>query len=239
MLCIFGMRLILTIVACMILRFGVIEKDVEAGAGSIEAEDLVNAEWVSRLEVSKQTNQIIVVAVEDTHATLSFYEQENNVWREVLKTEACIGKNGIGKVREGDNRTPIGVFRFITAFGILENPGTQLEYVQVDQTHYWVDDDTSTYYNQFVSTREVQMDWESAEHLCEYGQLYHYVLALDYNKERVKGAGSAIFLHCNQEKSKATAGCIAIPETYMREIIKRVEEECVIIIDTSDGVKKY
>lgn len=239
MLCIFGMRLILTIVACVILRFGMIQEDVEVGAGSMEAEALADTEWISQLKVAGQTSQIIIVVVEGTQAVLSFYEKENDIWREVLKTEACIGRNGIGKVREGDNKTPIGMFQFIKAFGILENPGTKLDYVQVDASHYWVDDKYSTYYNQFVSTQDVQMDWESAEHLCEYGALYHYVLALNYNQECVEGAGSAIFLHCSLEKTKSTAGCIAIPEADMREIIKGVDEDCVMIIDTTDGVKRY
>lgn len=239
-LCIFGMRVILTIIGCVILRWGVTEKEVETGAESVEEEALLNAEWVSELRAAKTTNQMIVVSVEGTEAVLSMYTKDDNgVWKEVIQTEAYIGKRGIGKVREGDNKTPVGQYKFTKAFGILENPGTKLDYVQVDESHYWVDDESSTYYNQFVSTKDVQMDWESAEHLCEYDQLYNYVLAINYNEDCVPGAGSAVFLHCTSERAKPTAGCVAIPEEYMAEILRTVEEDCVLIIDTADGVRNY
>lgn len=237
---IFGMKLILTIVGCAILRYGMTRQDVEAGADAVENEALLRAEWVSELEVAKKTKQVIVVSVEGKEASLSMYiKTKDSVWQEIIKTKAQIGKQGIGKVREGDNKTPIGQFEFTKAFGILENPGTSLDYIQVDESHYWVDDKFSTYYNQFVSTDEVAVDWESAEHLCEYAPSYNYVLAVNYNEACVPGAGSAVFLHCTAEHTKSTAGCIAVSEEIMREILQKVEKGCVLIIDTTDGVRKY
>ena len=199
-----------------------------------------DAEKISQLEVAKYTDQIIVVAVSDEGASLAMYEKAGqNEWALVLKTEAIIGKNGLGKTKEGDGKTPVGVFLFIEAFGILENPGTDLEYTQVSENHYWVDDSGSNYYNQFISINEVMPDWESAEHICEFGESYHYVLATSYNDERIPGAGSAVFLHCMSEDAEATAGCIAVPEAYMREILKRVKPECVLIVDDVDNILKY
>lgn len=218
-----------------------------------------DAEKIGQLEVAKYTNQIIVVAVSDEETRLCFYErimesdagienvrdvnknQDLNLeeWELVLETEALIGKNGLGKTKEGDGKTPIGVFRFTDAFGILENPGTKMEYVQVSERHYWVDDSGSKYYNQFISIDEVENDWESAEHICEYGESYHYVLATSYNSDCIPGAGSAVFLHCTSDGVAATAGCIAIPESYMKEIIRNVEPECVLIIDTVDHILNY
>ncbi len=219
-----------------------------------------DAEKIGQLEVAKYTDQLIVVAVSDEEARLCFYErmeerdttvenisqanQEvpthiNGKWKLVLETEALIGKNGLGKTKEGDGKTPIGVFQFINAFGILENPGTKMVYVQVDESHYWVDDGASKYYNQFVSVDEVEQDWESAEHICEYEKSYHYVLATSYNVECIPGLGSAVFLHCMTDGAESTAGCIAIPEMYMKEILKRVESQCVIIIDEGENILKY
>lgn len=238
-LCWFGMKLILTIVACVILRWGMTEQEVEAGAQSVDDAQL-NAEWVSKLQVAKTTNQIIVVSVDGTDAVLSMYiKDDSNNWEEILQTEAYIGKRGIGKVREGDNKTPVGKFTFTKAFGVLKDPGTALDYVQVDESHYWVDDVSSTYYNQLVSTNEVEKDWESAEHLCEYGVLYNYVLAINYNEDCVPGVGSAVFLHCTSERAKPTAGCVAIPEAHMKEILQKIEKDCVLIIDTAETVVKY
>lgn len=197
-----------------------------------------DVEKIGQLEVAKYANQIMVVAVSDDDATFCLYERYEN-WELVLETEAIIGKNGLRKTKEGDGKTPVGVFLFVEAFGILENPGTQIEYTQVNENHYWVDDSGSNYYNQFVSTDMVERDWTSAEHIVEFGESYHYVLATSYNMERIPGRGSAVFLHCTSEKSEATAGCIAVPEVYMREVIRRVKSDCVLIIDWQENILDY
>ena len=196
--------------------------------------------WIDELEVSTDTNQLIIVVVAKEEAVLSFYEKnEEGKWEEILSTPAMIGKNGIGKAKEGDMKTPVGEYYFTKAFGILENPGAKVDYVQVNKSHYWVDDVNSKYYNQLVSTQKVERDWISAEHICEYGELYHYVLATSYNEECVAGLGSAVFLHCASEETEYTAGCVAIPEKYMLQIMKMLEKDCVLIIDRDVNLQKY
>lgn len=210
-----------------------------------------DAEKIGKLEVAKYTNQIIVVSESENEARLCFYIYEENKetnekenveegeWRLVLDTEAKIGKNGLGKTKEGDGKTPIGVFRFIKAFGILEHLDTKLEYLKVDERYYWVDDGNSNYYNQLVDINEVEKDWESAEHICEYGESYHHVLATSYNVMNIPGVGSAVFLHCMSKEAKNTEGCIAIPETYMKALLKSVEPQCILIVDKAENILKY
>lgn len=212
-----------------------------------------DAEKIGRLEVAKYTNQIMVVSVTDDGARLCLYESEvcdeetiknkfrhdGESWKLVLETEAIIGKKGLGKTKEGDGKTPVGVFLFVKAFGILDNPGTKLEYTKVKENDYWVDDSGSSYYNQFVSVDECEKYWDSAEHIVDYGESYHYVLATSYNIERILGRGSAVFLHCASEEAEYTAGCIAVPEVYMREIMKWVEPQCVLIIDYEKNILLY
>ena len=208
-----------------------------------------DAEKISLLEVAKYTNQMIVVASTGSETTLCFYQKvdngnterlnENDVWELIFEIEAVIGKNGLGKTKEGDGKTPTGVFRFIEAFGILENPGSKMEYTQVDEHQYWIDDSASSCSNQFVNIMEVEKDWESAEHICEYGESYHYVLATSYNSECIPGNGSAVFLHCTSEASNSTAGCIAIPEVYMKRLIQEVEPQCVLIVEETDNILNY
>ncbi len=236
---IFGMRLVLTCISAILLRWGVVEKDLPASAGAVEEQKIENIDWVGKLKVASKTNQVIIVQVEGTQAVLTMYTNEDGKWKSYIETECYIGKKGIGKVREGDGKTPIGEYKFTHAFGILENPGTDLFYTKVDETHYWVDDAKSTYYNQFVSLESVKMDWESAEHIIEHAPSYNYVLAINYNQNCEAGAGSAIFLHCVSEKSKATNGCIAVLECAMKEILREIDADCVLIIDTKEGVKKY
>lgn len=199
-----------------------------------------DAEKIGELKIAQYSNQIIVVAISEDETTLCFYQREQaGDWNLVLETQAQIGKNGLGKRKEGDGKTPIGSYRFTYAFGILENPGAKIEYVQVDETDYWIDDAESEYYNQFIDSENVIKDWNSAEHICEYGEVYHYVLAINYNESRIPGAGSAVFLHCTTAKMEGTAGCIAIPEVFMKQLLKKVEPQCVLIIDEAKNILKY
>jgi len=194
-------------------------------------------DWVANISVAEETDQIIVVLAEDNYATVSLHEKdEDAIWREILSTQASIGKNGIGKTEEGDGKTPTGVYHFTFAFGIKENPGTKLEYVKVDDSYYWVDDSNSKYYNQFVSINDVEKDWDSAEHIISEEGSYNYVLATDYNAECKPGAGSAIFMHCTPTGG---AGCIAISEESMIAFLERINPDCVLIIDDEINIYSY
>ena len=200
--------------------------------------------WVAKLDVAHSVSQIIVVTAEQmgtTDVTVSMHtKNENGVWVEDYSTAGKIGRNGLGKEKEGDGKTPIGVFTFTKAFGILENPGVSvMPYLQVDETHHWVDDPTSKYYNQCVSTRDVEPDWNSTEHLYKFVGDYNYSLSTSYNKECVPYVGCAIFLHCTNTVFGPTSGCIAIPETYMKETLVNLRSDCVIVIDLSSEIYKY
>lgn len=193
--------------------------------------------WVADLDVAQTANQIIIVAADGSDATVSMHKkEEDGIWTEILSTSAKIGRNGIGKTAEGDGKTPAGQYGFMFGFGNMPDPGTALPYTQVDSSYYWVDDSDSVYYNQFVSTDNVTKDWDSAEHIASVNRSYNYVLAIDYNEACVPGVGSAIFMHCTPTSG---AGCIAVPEDKMIEIMKNVQEGCVVVIDSVEGVKSY
>lgn len=202
----------------------------------VEEEVLVNS-WVADSQVAQSANQIIIVATDGSSATVSMHnKEEDGTWTEILSTDGKIGRNGIGKTKEGDGKTPTGVYRFMFGFGNMPDPGCALPYTQVDSSYYWVDDSDSAYYNQFVSTDSVTKDWDSAEHIAGVKSSYNYVLPLDYNVECVPGAGSAIFMHC---QPTGGAGCIAVPEDKMVEIMKNVKDGCVVVIDSAEGVYNY
>ena len=201
---------------------------------------LEDAEKIREMKVAQYAKQMIIVAVNEEETILGFYQKEKSgKWELEWETQAQIGKNGLGKRREGDGKTPIGVYRFTHAFGILENPGTSINYIQVDANDYWVDDAMSEYYNQFVDVENVQKDWNHAEHICAYGEAYHYVLAISYNEGRILGAGSAVFLHCTTEEMEGTEGCVAIPEIFMKQLLKNVGAECILVIDEAKNILKY
>ncbi len=200
--------------------------------------------WVAELDVAQTVDQMIVVTAEKMgtiNVTVSMHtKDENGFWVENYSTPGQIGRNGLGKEKEGDGKTPIGIFTFTSAFGILPNPGiTTMPYLQVDETHHWVDDPESRYYNQCVSTRDVEPDWNSTEHLYKYVGDYNYALSTSYNEECVPYVGCAIFLHCPVGNFNPTSGCIAIPEKCMVETLVNLRNDCIIIIDLASEIYDY
>lgn len=77
----------------------------------------------------------------------------NGNWKQIVTTPGFIGKEGLGKVKEGDNKTPAGTFAIDKAFGIAPDPGCAIPYTQVDENIYW-SGDANYKYNQWVDIRE-------------------------------------------------------------------------------------
>lgn len=198
-------------------------------------------EWVSELNAAQDAEQLVIVSgTQGSNANFSLHEKDSEgQWHKIISCRAYIGKNGWGKTREGDAKSPQGVFHFTKAFGINDDPGCSLGYTKVDDSHYWNGDSNSSRYNQFVSTREyTNFNVKDSEHIIDYAQAYKYCLNISYNEEGKPGLGSAIFLHC-YTKNKFTGGCVAIPEKIMVEVLKRVKKDCVVVMDSSHNIKNY
>lgn len=207
----------------------------------VKEETEKSSSWVKDLAIAQTITQIVAVVEHEGEATVSLHtKNEDGIWSEIFSVEGRIGKKGLGKTKEGDKKTPTGVYKFYMAFGILPDPGiSALPYLQVDETHRWVDDSDSKYYNQLVSTKDVKGDWSSAERLYKSTYTYKYVLALNYNEKCTPGAGSAIFLHCPSKKFEKTSGCIAIPVENMKLLMQLLQEDCVIVIDSEEHIMSY
>ena len=188
--------------------------------------------FAAQLPAAKSCDQMVVVKYKSgSSATLTLHEKDDNgVWRQKLSSYAYVGKNGIGKTREGDMKTPTGTFNLKTPFGIKANPGTSLDYVQVTKSHYWCGSSGSKYYNQLVDTRVTNRKRTSSdEYLISYKGVYNYCAFIDYNASGKAGKGSCIFLHCTGSK-KYTAGCVAVPESVMKKILIALKPGCKIVI---------
>ncbi len=142
-----------------------------------------------------------------------------------IETKAYIGKNGAThKKKEGDGKTPIGEFELgiILGTSLSVKNKNGLEYRQITKDMYLVDDVKSKYYNQLVNISEIEKDWNSAEHLIEYPIQYEYLIEIKTNPNNIPGNGSAIFLHCTD--NKPTLGCIAVDKETMRVLIENIDE---------------
>ena len=199
-------------------------------------------EWVGNLDVPADTAQIFTVAAfnEDaTDAWISLHEkQSDGTWKMVMTTPGFIGKNGLGKTKEGDAKTPTGVFHFNRAFGIADDPGSKIAYVKVNDDLYWSGDTREGYqYNELVNIKDhPDLNLDDSEHIIDYIYHYQYCLNISYNEEGTPGLGSAIFLHCFAPAKPFTGGCVAIPEDYMRFVMQRVDEKTAVVIDTYENL---
>ena len=196
--------------------------------------------WVPALGEEKKAEQLFVVAgAGDTTAYVSMHEKdENGVWREIITTPGYIGKEGLGKTKEGDLKTPVGTFRFNYAFGIADDPGCAIPYHKADDDDYWSGDQREGFrYNEMVSLSELpELNKEDSEHITDYTYQYQYCLNISWNEEGEAGKGSAIFLHCLGPYKPFTGGCVAIPGDQMLKVMKNVREDCVVVIDSLENI---
>ena len=204
----------------------------------LEAES--SPEWVVALAEKQNAPQLFVVAVyENTTAWISLHEKDaDGAWKMTMSTPGFIGKNGLGKTKEGDGMSPVGVFSFNRAFGIAEDPGCAIPYVQVDENSYWSGDAREGMrYNELVSLPDYpDLNLEDSEHITDYTYQYQYCLNISYNAEGTPGLGSAIFLHCLGDRKPYTGGCVAIPMEQMYFVMQHVSPDCTVVIDTLENL---
>ena len=183
-------------------------------------------------EETKDSNQIIfVVGTKGYNAKIYLYDKDDDkTWTKRLSVDGYVGQNGItNNKKEGDRKTPSGIYGFDIAFGLAENPGTNIIYKQINKNDYWVDDPNSKYYNKWVDIMEVDKDFKSAEHLYDHKIAYRYGLVINYNTENIiKGKGSAIFFHVST--NGPTHGCVSVDEDTMVKILKILKPYAKIII---------
>lgn len=170
---------------------------------------------------------VVVVSTQGFHADLHLYEQLAGEWKLIDKIPANIGLCGMGKTREGDQKSPCGIFSLGLAFGILPKPeGAKYPYVLLTPEDYWVDDSKSKDYNKWVHYREGDpKDWRSAERLYEETVCYRHAVSINYNHGREPGKGSAIFLHVWRDENTPTQGCTAISEPDMIRILQWLDPD--------------
>lgn len=234
-------RLLFTV--CLLLGCMFLNGMQGTGAAAAPTADVpaeASPQWVQNLPAAEEAQQLVVVAgVDRTTAWVSMHERNaQGKWEQIMTTSGFIGKNGLGKEREGDKKTPVGVFRFDAALGIAPDPGCAIPYTQVDENYYWSGDGRpGMKYNQLVDIRQLPgLDKDASEHLVDYDPYYIYVLNMGYNAECKPGKGSALFLHCLDPGRPFTGGCVAIPEDKMLFVMQHVQPGCLIVIDSLAGL---
>lgn len=194
---------------------------------------------VAPLSESRQLIVVVTAGWDDVRGELRRYERgsTSDAWRAVGEVHSIVvGKSGTawdplaeqviaGPVkREGDGRSPAGVFSLGTAFGYApasEAAWLKLPYLHVTEGIECVDDASSASYNQIVNRRQVSApDWTSSEKMREVGEAYRWGVVVNYNTPAVATRGSCIFLHIGGgPEGKGTAGCTAMPSADLRAVM--------------------
>ncbi len=210
-------------------------------AQAVVQQRVKSPEWIEKLDAAKTSEQLIVVAgVGKTTATISMHEKNSDgSWEQIVSSPGFIGLSGLGPAREGSLYTPVGTFFIDKAFGIADDPGCKMDYIKVNDSHYWSGDiRDGMHYNELLNINDFpDLDKKNSEHLIDYWLPYQYCLNMGFNSECIPGGGSAFFLHCFGSSCPYTYGCVSVPNEIMKVIMQNVKPGCVITIDTLENFR--
>ena len=142
---------------------------------------------------------------------------------------APAGRGGPTK-REGDGKSPAGLFALRGAFGYAKAATSSLPYQPVELGWECVDDPKSRHYNAILDRRTTEPDWQSAEQMRRRDDLYEWGIDVAHNPRATPGAGSCIFLHVWRGVGSATVGCTAMDKQTLRTLIGKVDTEAVYLL---------
>ncbi len=168
-------------------------------------------------------------------AKASMMEYNGRKWQDASGPfDVTVGKNGLAAAkykREGDRRTPMGIYPLGAVFGYTSFIKTRMPYIQATSECYWVDDPCSSEYNRWVKGKPSRA---SGERMKRRDHFYKLGIIVEYNTHRtMKGRGSAIFVHIWRRPGCVTGGCVAMSEKNLRKVVKWLKPQFnpMILID--------
>ncbi len=177
----------------------------------------------------RDSRQLIVATNRDSSSalvTIHVLENSSGAWQIVFPTFAgSIGRNGfaaVGRKKEGDGKSPSGIFPLEAAFGYDSSIRTKMPYRRATEEDFWVDDPDSEDYNTWVKGKPKAASWEKMK---RDDDRYKYGVVVGYNTHPIaRGKGSAIFLHV-WKSGESTSGCVAMPEEKVLKILAWLDPE--------------
>jgi hypothetical protein len=196
----------------------------------------VSAEESTCPEGLKAAKRLLVVTANgmEAHTGMAYAYQRQSLmdpWKgSGSPKRATLGFRGLGwgwdqyalsagnepRKREGDGRTPAGIFAIGKAFGIApRGPGSEYIRLQKGKT-YCVNDLRSERYNTIVSKDQIGSDITGED--MGAVSLYRRGLLVGFPANREKKGGSCIFIHIWRRPGAPTNGCVALREEDVAEI---------------------
>lgn len=144
---------------------------------------------------------------------------------------AALGKSGVAALkREGDGATPYGRFlirQVLYRADRVKRPRTPFPVRAIRACDGWCEDPADRNYNRFVRLSSNS----SADRLTRVDHLYDLILVLGHNdRPRVRGRGSAIFVHLARPSYSPTAGCIALSRHDLLMLLAQARRGSMIAV---------
>jgi len=217
-----------------------------AGESTGEA---VDAEPSDPLHGAQQLVLVTTGGWDDNQGTLRRFERPDDSvpWREVAAFDVSIGRNGSAwgtglhaaddedegpRKREGDGRSPAGVFALGTAFGYAGEVASGLPYQAMEDSNWCMDVPASPYYNRIVDARQVGQTAVAGSsepmRLDLHGKgdpRYRLGFVIGHNPDNVPQGGSCIFAHLWRTPGEPTAGCTAMADADMEAMLEWLDAD--------------
>ena len=144
---------------------------------------------------------------------------------------AALGRSGIKALkREGDGATPLGRFpvrQVLYRADRVTRPRTVFPLRAIRADDGWCEDPADRNYNRIVKLSPRSR----ADRLTRDDNLYDLILILGHNDcPRVKGRGSAIFVHLARPGYAPTAGCIALSRRDLLMLLAELRRGSAIYV---------
>jgi len=139
------------------------------------------------------------------------------------------GRSGPLK-REGDGRSPAGVFALGTVHGYAADAptGATLPYEQATARQRCVDDPQAAAYNRIVEAGPRGESWRSAERMRRDDDLYELALDIAHNRSPVvPGHGSCIFAHVWADAQTPVTGCTGMASSELKVLLIWLKPEAL------------
>lgn len=175
---------------------------------------------------SINTKQVMIVESQGgIAARISLCEWDNR-WKSSFMNHsisAVLGKNGLaalGKKREGDGKTPSGLYPIEWTFG-TEPLALKMDFRYISSEDKFIDDPQHSLYNTWVNGATTATSYELMSI-----PVYRMGAVVNYNMNPiVPGEGSAIFIHLWQSAQQGTAGCIAMNEPDLLQLLHWLDKK--------------
>lgn len=172
------------------------------------------------------TEQVIMVqSLGGFKAEITACQRQGKAWNQVLAPSlvGAIGKNGvaaIGEKKEGDFKTPAGLYALGEAFG--SRPlALKMDYKYITPEDKFIDDANHKGYNTWVNGKTDAKSYESM-----LVKAYKMGVVINYNMNpTTPGAGSAIFMHLRQAPNVPTAGCVTMDQPHLLALLQWLDKK--------------